>query len=125
MAPHLHEKGRMSRLTHRGGGAPRSRRRRPAGSAVSRSARFRSGPLLPPQVGIGGSNGVHHALRDFQGQRPAPVRVLRVLAGQGVQVDTTTAAGRLVLGIFAALAAPWPGSRPRGLAGGRAAGSSR
>ena len=29
---------------------------------------------------------------------------LRVLAGQGVQVDTTTAAGRLVFGIFAALA---------------------
>ena len=29
---------------------------------------------------------------------------LRVLAGQGAQVDTTTAAGRLVFGIFAALA---------------------
>ena len=29
---------------------------------------------------------------------------LRVLAGQGVQIDTTTAAGRLVFGIFAALA---------------------
>ena len=27
-----------------------------------------------------------------------------MLAGQGVQVDTTTAAGRLVFGIFAALA---------------------
>ena len=58
----------------------------------------------PPRVAIRGSNGVHHALRDFQGQRPASVRVLRVLAGQGVQVDTTTAAGRLVLGIFAVLA---------------------
>ena len=29
---------------------------------------------------------------------------LRVLAGDGAQVDTTTAAGRLVFGIFAALA---------------------
>ena len=29
---------------------------------------------------------------------------LRVLAGQGAQVDTTTAGGRLVFGIFAALA---------------------
>ena len=29
---------------------------------------------------------------------------LRVLAGQGTQIDTTTAAGRLVFGIFAALA---------------------
>ena len=29
---------------------------------------------------------------------------LRVLTGEGVQVDTTTAAGRLVFGIFAALA---------------------
>ena len=29
---------------------------------------------------------------------------LRVLAGQGAQIDTTTAAGRLVSGIFAALA---------------------
>ena len=30
--------------------------------------------------------------------------VMRVLAGQGAQIDTTTAAGRLVFGIFAALA---------------------
>ena len=29
---------------------------------------------------------------------------LRVLTGQGAQTDTTTAAGRLVFGIFAALA---------------------
>ena len=29
---------------------------------------------------------------------------LRVLAGQGIQIDTTTAGGRLVFGIFAALA---------------------
>ena len=29
---------------------------------------------------------------------------LRVLAGQGAQIDTTTAAGRVVFGIFAALA---------------------
>ena len=29
---------------------------------------------------------------------------LRVLAGQGAHIDTTTAAGRLVFGIFAALA---------------------
>ena len=29
---------------------------------------------------------------------------LRVLTGQGAQIDTTTAAGRLVCGIFAALA---------------------
>ena len=29
---------------------------------------------------------------------------LRVLAGQGAQINTTTAAGRLVFGIFAALA---------------------
>ncbi len=28
---------------------------------------------------------------------------LRVLAGQGAQIDTTTSAGRLVIGIFAAL----------------------
>ena len=32
------------------------------------------------------------------------VPCLRVLAGQGAQIDTTTAAGRLVFGIFAALA---------------------
>ena len=40
---------------------------------------------------------------------------LRVLAGQGAQVDTTTAAGRLVFGIFAATGARRPGrstSRP-------------
>lgn len=29
---------------------------------------------------------------------------LRVLTGQGAQIDTTTAAGRLIFGIFAALA---------------------
>ena len=54
--------------------------------------------------------------------------------GDGAQIDTTTAAGRLVFGIFAALAefagadpgnAPWPGSRPRGYVGAWAAGSSR
>ena len=48
---------------------------------------------------------------------------LRVLTGQGAQIDTTTAPGRLVFGIFAALAEferelirerTWPGSRPRG-----------
>ena len=32
-------------------------------SAVSRSAWSRSGPSLPPQVGIGGSNGVRHSAR--------------------------------------------------------------
>ena len=45
----------------------------------------------------------------------------RVLAGQGAQIDTTTAAGRLVFGIFAALAeferklshrSRLPGARP-------------
>ena len=54
---------------------------------------------------------------------------LRVLAGDGAQIDTTTAAGRLVFGIFAALdrvrAGAGPGSRPRGHVGARAAGSSR
>ena len=35
---------------------------------------------------------------------------LRVLAGQGARIDTTTAAGRPVFSIFAAR---WPGSRPR------------
>ena len=55
---------------------------------------------------------------------------LRVLAGQGAQIDTTTAAGRLVFGIFAALAEferelirerTLPGSRPREHAAARAA----
>ena len=32
------------------------------------------------------------------------VGLLRVIAGQGAQIATTTAAGRLVFGIFAALA---------------------
>ena len=59
---------------------------------------------------------------------------LRVLAGQGAQVDTTTATGRLVFGIFAALAEferelirerTLAGSRQRGHADARAAGSSR
>jgi len=56
---------------------------------------------------------------------------LRVLAGQGAQIDTTPAAGRLVFDIFAALAEferelirerPWPGlkaARARGRKGGR------
>ena len=35
---------------------------------------------------------------------PARGAGLRVLAGQGAQIDTTTAVGRLVFGIFAALA---------------------
>ena len=59
---------------------------------------------------------------------------LRVLTGEGVQVDTTTAAGRLVFGIFAALAEferelirerTVAGSRPREPVGARAGGSSR
>ena len=48
---------------------------------------------------------------------------LRVLAGQGAQIDTTTAAGRLVFGIFAALAEFRAGTDPRthpGRAQGRA-----
>ena len=56
---------------------------------------------------------------------------LRVLTGQGAQIDTTTAAGRLVFGIFAALAeferelirertlAGLTASRARGRHGGR------
>ena len=60
---------------------------------------------------------------------------LRVLAGQGAQIDTTTAAGRLVFGIFAALAEferelirerTLAGLKAaRGRAAARAAGSSR
>ena len=49
-------------------------------------------------------------LPDGPRQSRAPCRTcrprgvgLRVLAGQGAQIDTTTAAGRLVFGIFAAL----------------------
>ena len=48
---------------------------------------------------------------------------LRVLTGQGAQIDTTTAAGRLVFGIFAALAGVRAGADPRthpGRAHGRA-----
>ena len=57
-----------------------------------------------------------------------------VLTGQGAQIDTTTAAGRLVFGIFAALAEferelirerTLAGSRPRGRAAATAAGRSR
>ena len=56
---------------------------------------------------------------------------LRVLAGQGAQIDTTTAPGRLVFGIFAVLAeferelirertmARLKAARPRGRKGGR------
>ena len=54
--------------------------------------------------------------------RAGPVRRgvgLRVLAGQGAQIDTTTAAGRLVFGIFAPPAAP-PRVRPRRPASGEA-----
>ena len=36
--------------------------------------------------------------------RPGLEHCLRVLTGRGAQIDTTTAAGRLVFGIFAALA---------------------
>ena len=57
---------------------------------------------------------------------------LRVLTWQGAQIDTTTAAGRLVFGIFAALAEferelireRYPG-RAHGLAAATAAGRSR
>ena len=48
---------------------------------------------------------------------------LRVLSGQGAQIDTATAAGRLVFGIFAALAEFERGADPRtypGRAHGRA-----
>ena len=44
---------------------------------------------------------------------------LRVLAGQGAQIDTTTAASRLVFGIFAALAEFEKAARARGRKGGR------
>ena len=51
---------------------------------------------------------------------------LRVLSGQGAQIDTTTAAGRLVFGIFAALAEfERELIRERTLAGLTAAGCSR
>ena len=62
---------------------------------------------------------------------------LRVLTGQGAQIDTTTSAGRLVFGIFAALAeferelirertlAGLTAARALGRAAATAAGSSR
>ena len=53
---------------------------------------------------------------------------LRVLTGQGAQIDTTTAAGRLVFGIFAALAEFRAGADPRthpGRAQGRAGARAR
>src|SRR3954467_2497101 len=62
---------------------------------------------------------------------------LRVLTGQGAQVDTTTASGRLVFGIFAALAeferelirertmAGLKAARARGRQGGRTFGLSK
>ena len=45
-----------------------------------------------------------HLVNTVQDLSSRGVVGLRVLAGQGAQVDTTTAAGRLVFGIFAALA---------------------
>ena len=58
---------------------------------------------------------------------------LRVLVGQGAQINTTTAAGRLVFGICAwpssngncSVNGPWPVSGPRGYAYAGVAGSSR
>ena len=46
-----------------------------------------------------------HLVNTVQGQSARGVG-LRVLTGQGAQIDTTTAASRLVFGIFAARSPP-------------------
>ena len=127
----------------RGGGGPSAPSRRPRAST-------RPNLLPPPRLRRPRRPGGSRQLpaRPAHGRRPrrlearpagptwsTPCRtcrpagwVLRVLAGQGARrADTTTAAGRLVFGIFAALAefrsanARWPGSRPRAPADARAA----
>ena len=59
-------------------------------------------PCGPPWRRTGSTNLAHlvHTVQDLSARGVG----LRVLAGQGAQIDTTTAAGRLVFGIFAALA---------------------
>ena len=64
---------------------------------------------MPDREEVGNSNGkVLNRNGRAPSDRPCHNRRrgvgLRVLAGQGAQIDTTTAAGRLVFGIFAALA---------------------
>ena len=96
---------------------PRPRVRRPGRPAgrFDRSTRREPEPRPPGQ------------------HRAGPVGPRRGACGCSPAQATTTAAGRLVFGIFAALAERelirrthrWRGSRPRGLADGRAAGSSR
>ena len=60
-------------------------------------------PPPPPKAETALGRNLAHLVNTVQDLSARGVG-LRVLAGQGAQIDTTTAAGRLVFGIFAALA---------------------
>jgi DNA invertase Pin-like site-specific DNA recombinase len=59
--------------------------------------------LWPVWIGIGGRFASEYAVNTVQELADRGIG-FKVIAGQGVEIDTTTASGKLVFGIFAALA---------------------